>query len=110
MPACQTESLEFDSPEAHETCNPTRGTLRPEDQEFKAIPNTKKEKKKKKEIHPFNVTELWLSFILCVWMFCLHVCMCTVCVPGALEVRRALKSLKLEFIQMVASHHVGAEN
>jgi hypothetical protein len=66
MPACQTESLEFDSPEAHETCNPTRGTLRPEDQEFKAIPNTKKEKKKKKEIHPFNVTELWLSFILCV--------------------------------------------
>ena len=37
------------------------------------------------------------SFILCVWVFCLHVCLCTMCMPGAYEgQKRASDALELE--------------
>lgn len=33
---------------------------------------------------------LWffLRFLLCIWIFCLRVCRCTICVSGAVEARR----------------------
>lgn len=42
--------------------------------------------------------QLFIHFItLCVWMFCLPVCMCTTCMPGALgDQKGALDPLKLE--------------
>lgn len=33
-----------------------------------------------KKIKTFN----FFNFILCAWVFCLHECMCTVCMPGAI--------------------------
>ena len=54
------------------------------------------------------VTSLSLSlnfvFILCVQVYCLHVC---ICVPGAREgEKRALDPLELE-LYTVVGHHVG---
>lgn len=47
-------------------------------------------------------------FILCVWVFCLRVCLCTMCVPGAHESqKRALYPLVPE-LQTVVSYCVGA--
>lgn len=47
-------------------------------------------------------------FILNVWEFCLHGCMCTLCVPGALQGQeRALDFLTLE-LALAVSHHVDA--
>lgn len=46
--------------------------------------------------------------VLYVWMFCLHICLCTVCVPCAYgDQRRALAPLNLG-LQMVVSYHLGA--
>lgn len=42
-----------------------------------------------------------------MWVFFLHVCMCTVCVSGACGVqKRVLDPLGLE-LQMVVSNHAG---
>lgn len=51
------------------------------------------------------------SFILlCVLEFCLHVCLYTTCIPGALrDQKRESYSLELE-LQMVLSHYGGAGN
>ena len=52
----------------------------------------------------------FLIAILGVWLFFLHVCLCTVCMPDAHGgQRRALDLLKLE-LQMVVNHCVGARN
>jgi hypothetical protein len=41
-----------------------------------------------------------------VWVFCLHICLCTVCVPGAHgSQRRVSDPLELE-LQFVVSCHV----
>jgi hypothetical protein len=43
-------------------------------------------------------------------MFCLHVCLCTICLPGAYGGRRKITGpLDLE-LQEFSSHHVGARN
>ena len=45
-------------------------------------------------------------FFVYVWMFCLHVCLCITCMPGAHRgQKRASDSLELE-LQMVVSHCV----
>lgn len=47
-------------------------------------------------------------FILCVWVFGLHVCVCTTCAPGSFGGHKGtLGPLKLE-LQMVVSCHAGA--
>ena len=46
----------------------------------------------------------------CAWMFCLHVCLCTICIPSAQRgQKRPAGPLELEF-QMVVSYCVGLEN
>ena len=53
---------------------------------------------------------LFKNLFLCVWIFCLHACLCTRSVSGTCEgQKRALESLKL-VLQMVVSHHVDAGN
>ena len=47
---------------------------------------------------------------VCVCVCCLDVCLCTMCVPSALEGRKSLlDALELE-LQMAVSHCVGAGN
>jgi hypothetical protein len=48
-----------------------------------------------------------LIFILCIWIFCQHINMCTTCMPGDQE--RVLDPLELE-LQIVVSYHVGIRN
>lgn len=51
-----------------------------------------------------------LLFISCMFVFCLHVYMCTTCVLGALKVqKRASYPLVLKLL-MAISHHVSAAN
>lgn len=46
-------------------------------------------------------------FMLCVWMFYLHACLCTICVPGAMGARKGCQvPLELE-VQVVVSNYVG---
>ena len=48
--------------------------------------------------------------ILCMHVFGLHVCMCTMCMPGAHGgQKRALDLLELQ-LWMLESHHVGVTN
>lgn len=61
--------------------------------------------KKRKEIFFFAISFIT---ILCVWVFCLHVCLCTTCVPGACR-KKSLCPLRLE-LQKVVSHCVGPGN
>jgi hypothetical protein len=60
-----------------------------------------------------NVTLLFfkdLFVIVCVWVFCLHACLCTMLMPSAHKgQRRMLNPLEQE-VQTVVSHHVGSEN
>lgn len=50
----------------------------------------------------FNSVQLnflmgFVLFVLCVWVFCLHVCLCPTCMAGVCEgQKRALDPLKLE--------------
>lgn len=45
------------------------------------------------------------DFVLWVWVFCLHVCICTMCVPDAHgSQKRVLGSLELEFHKDVIYH------
>lgn len=48
-------------------------------------------------------------FILCLLMFCLHVCMCTVWVPGARGGQKATDPLELE-LWVIVSRYVGSGN
>jgi hypothetical protein len=63
----------------------------------------------------FNSVQLnflmgFVLFVLCVWVFCLHVCLCPTCMAGVCEgQKRALDPLKLE-LQMLVNHYVGAGN
>lgn len=50
---------------------------------------------------------LKLPFILRVWMCCLHVCVWTICVPGAWKGLKVLEPLELEFQEGVSCHVVG---
>jgi hypothetical protein len=51
-----------------------------------------------------------LIFVLCVWMFWVHLCLCTIYIPCATRSqKREISSLELE-LQMVKNHHVGAWN
>lgn len=51
----------------------------------------------------------FIYFILYAWVFCLHLYLCTLCMPGALRGQKLPDTLKLE-LQMVVNYHVGAEN
>lgn len=57
--------------------------------------------------HIFEVLSLFLS--LSQGMLCLHVCLCTMCLPGAQGGGGGFSSLELEF-QVAVSHSVGAGN
>lgn len=67
----------------------------------------------------FSSVEIWepkqnffftLTFISCLWLFCRHVCLRTMCMPGAQRgPRRSQDSLKLE-LQTAMSHYGGAGN
>lgn len=46
-------------------------------------------------------------FVLCVWLFSLHVCLCTTCVKYLQRPERLLNRLEL---QVILSCHVGVEN
>lgn len=47
-----------------------------------------------------------ISIILCVWVFCLYACLCTMCMLGAHRgQKRILDPLELE-LQTVLSSHV----
>ena len=49
------------------------------------------------------------TFIHCLWVFYLHVYLCTMCVLDALMPEEGVGSLELE-LQMIVSHHMGAGN
>ena len=52
---------------------------------------------------------IFFYFILCVWIFCLHVCLCIMCVPGACRgQKRASDPVELE-LQIVVRCHVDAD-
>lgn len=58
----------------------------------------------------FKAIFLFPYFIFCVWLFFLHVFMCTMYVPGAQRgQRRVWDPLELE-LAMVVSRNVGAKN
>jgi hypothetical protein len=48
-------------------------------------------------------------FYLCIGVFCLHVCMCTMCMPGACDQKKVPDPLELE-LWMVVSHHLSSGN
>lgn len=51
-----------------------------------------------------------LDRYLCIWMFCLSVCVCVPCVTGLCSSqRRALDPLELEFL-MAVGYHMGDRN
>lgn len=43
-------------------------------------------------------------------MFCLHICMCTTCLPATHAVNKRVSSLPELKLSMVLNHHVGARN
>ena len=45
---------------------------------------------------------------MCIWVFCLHVCLCTVYRPASVEDQKVSDSLELEF-QGAGSCYVGGE-
>jgi hypothetical protein len=49
------------------------------------------------------------SQILCVWVFCLHVCLYIACMSGVSRDQKTSDPLELN-TQMVVSHHVGTGN
>lgn len=52
----------------------------------------------------------WIYFILWVWLFYLHACLCAVCMAGAhRDQKRASNTLGME-LGMTGSHHAGAGN
>lgn len=45
-----------------------------------------------------SIFYFWINFVLCVWMFYLHVCMCTMGVPGAHRTQRRVSGpLELDY-------------
>ena len=57
----------------------------------------------------FSILKLF-DFIICLGMFYLCVCLCTMCVPDAgASQKKALALLELE-LHMVVFYHVGADN
>lgn len=48
-------------------------------------------------------------FLLCIWVFLLHICSYTTFMPGAFKARRSIGPPGTK-LQMVMSHHVGAGN
>jgi hypothetical protein len=58
-------------------------------------------------VFPYDSLDL---FTLCLWVFCLHVVICTMCIPCASKgQKKVLGTLELE-LQMVVDYHVGALN
>ena len=53
-------------------------------------------------------TSYYILFYL--WVFCLHICVCTVCVPGAVETWRVFQVLWNWSYRWLLSHHVGDGN
>lgn len=59
--------------------------------------------------HQLNSTFLNILFLLCGWMFCLHLCRFTMCMGTHGCQKRVSDPLNLE-LGIVISHHVGAGN
>lgn len=58
-------------------------------------------------IFPIIVDPFFFLIILCVWIFCLHVYLCSTHMPGTQGIqKKVLDSLGLE-VEMFLSHHVG---
>lgn len=55
-------------------------------------------------------TSLYLNFILCMWVFCLYVCLYTLCMLIACRRQKRVSGvLELEF-QIVVNCHMNAES
>lgn len=62
-----------------------------------------------------HITDFFLSiynqhldqFVLCIRVSCLHVCLCTKCVPGSCGSQNWVLGLLELQVQMVVSHFVG---
>ena len=52
------------------------------------------------------MNSLSVFYVMCIRVW-LHVCLCIMCVPGALRCRRVLDSGTWSCLQVVVSHHVG---
>lgn len=44
-------------------------------------------------------------FTLCLWVLCLHVCMCTMCMPGVQAGQRRVSGLLEPELQVDVNHH-----
>lgn len=44
----------------------------------------------------------FFNYSFCIWVFCLHVCLCITCMPGTAEARRGCDHLGLEFLMIVS--------
>lgn len=49
-------------------------------------------------------------FIFCVWMFCLHVCLCTMCVSYVHRIQKNTSDLPELGLQMSLIHYAEAGN
>lgn len=60
--------------------------------------------------HHYSSSPSFCKFncILCGWVFCLYVCMCTMCVPGAHRGQQRTSDPPGLELQIVVSRHVGA--
>lgn len=58
----------------------------------------------------FHLKYLKILFILCVNLFCLHACLCTVCMTGAQECQKRVWDPQELELQMLANLHVGVGN
>lgn len=58
----------------------------------------------------FYLKYLKILFILCVNVFCLHACLCTVCMIGAQECQKRVWDPQELELQMLVSLHVGVGN
>lgn len=54
--------------------------------------------------------DFYKMIIFCVLMFYLHVCLCTVYMPGALGGQNRVADLLELKLRMAVCHHVGAGN
>lgn len=61
-------------------------------------------------LQPDLLQSVFLVYLLCIWVFCLHVCMCIPCVSGTYRGWKMwLDPIEVES-WMAAGHHVGVGN
>lgn len=58
----------------------------------------------------FFPLQRFIFIISCIWVFCLHGCLCTRCVPSSQRGQKKVLDLLGPELQTVVSHHVNAGN